>query len=717
MRIHLDQRYVIAASCVLALVLSIVLAVTAYEIVGDPLAELSQSEDGIVDDDVVEGAIDTEVLGLTETAEDQAGETSASRDLARPDDDVIRETTVATTVNDESADESAGAAPLALIAETAEISGRVWIDVNGNGVQDRFDSDGDGLAEREEPGDPSGVTVRLLDPDRNFEQVTTTNGSGEYSFIVEPATYVLFFEVEPASISPRFAGDNRSLDSDIAPATFFEPGDRTGIPGGLSDTVAVAAGETNNTKDAGIVFLQPSIGFSTATNGVAVDPPGEELAVDETATFTYTITNTGTAPLADIAVVDDVVGVVKCFADSIEPSLGAGRSVTCTATANVSAGEYTSTATVTAKAVDALGDTIAPLSSTDTLQYVGVAPFDATASISLVAATNGEDNSSPGEELAVGDDVTFTYAVTNTGKTELVDIAISDDQLGDICSFSLLTVGETKSCPPVVSAVTNGTYRSVGNVSATPIDPDGQPIGSVVTSSDPVFYVGVATPAECTVTIDGPRMLAGGTVVDETGYVAEAGSTIHIITSEPGASPAQPNEQVYVRVGNDLYGPTPIDLGSFEFTVANTGPVVIVHYSEITGDTSRANSVEYTWCGTSVTPQTFHQCPAVLEGPRMQRNNGGIVEWDSGLIAAPGSTIEITTSEPGTSPGQPNEQLYVVVGDELFGPTPNEHTTTTITVTDGGPVSVAHYSVYNETSFDSNSVEFTLCGSNLTTVG
>ena len=589
MRFHLEQRYVIAASGVLALALSIVLGFAAYEIVGDPLAELSQSED-----ERAEQEPETEVLGATETAEGKLGvDAETSTVVARPDDDVIRATAAAAALDDADADEngdgddSSGAGALALVAETAEISGRVWVDINGNGIQD------DG-----EPGAP-GVDVTLVFASiDDAADSTTTDGDGNYSFVAVPETYYLFFDIEHSSIAPRNQGTD-TTDSDIGVGGFL------GAEGGVTDTITIGAGEVDETKDAGIIPVRGDVAIQATTNGNDSDTaPGEELEVGDTVTFTYTVTNTGNVRLINVTVEDDVIGPIGC----LEDTLGVGDSLTCVATANVIEGPYVNVGSVSATPIDSIDIELRPVDAQDLSHHVGVAPFVASASVSLDTTTNGEDDSDPGPRLTVGDEVTFTFTATNTGMTDLINVGVSDKVLGEVCVIALLTPGETRSCPSMVSTVTEGAYRSVGFVSATPVDEQGNPFDAPVTASDTSFHTGV------------------------------------------------------------------IDL-----------------------------SVE-----------KFYPCPTVVDGPVMQRNNGGFVEWDSGLTAAPGSTIEITTSEPGTSPGQPNEQLYVLVGDEQFGPTPGEHTTSSFTVTTGGPVVVVHYSVLNNDSFGSNSVEFSLCGTDLT---
>ena len=343
----------------------------------------------------------------------------------------------------------------------------------------------------------------------------------------------------------------------------------------------------------------------------------------------------------------------------------------------------------------------------------GIIPFTPAPSINIEKATNGQDaDNAPGVELIVGEEATFTFVATNDGNIDLTDIVITDNILGDICTHDRLTPGESVTCE-TTATVAEGQHTNVATVDAVGENPDGTPSGPV-TDDDPSNHIGIVPGPPCVVNIRGPRMFHGSTVRDETGLVAAPGAEFFVITDEPGGSPDQPNEQVYFMVGDELHGPTPVGLGEFGFTTTTGGPITVLHHSVVTGDTSLPNSVEYEWCATDfeeAIPDTVYTCPTSITGPRMFKNS--IVRWDSGLIAAAGSTIEITTSEPGGSPGQPHEQVYVFIGDEQFGPTPNEHGTTVYTATDGGAVRVVHFSEFNETQ-NPNSVEFTICGSSLT---
>ena len=342
----------------------------------------------------------------------------------------------------------------------------------------------------------------------------------------------------------------------------------------------------------------------------------------------------------------------------------------------------------------------------------GLVEFVPAPGIDIEKATNGVDaDTAPGVELIVGEVATFTFVATNTGNVDLADVSITDDVLGPICGIENLAVGASETCE-TTATVAEGQQQNVATATGQPIDPaTGEPVGDPVTADDPSNHIGIVPGPPCVADIRGPRLFAGDRVIWDTGYVAQAGSTLIVETEEPGGSPGQPNEQVYVFVGDVNHGITPIDLGTIEIEAQNTGRVSFVHYSVITGDTSHPNSVEIEFCGTDIAIDQAPACETNIEGPRLHA--GGQVEWQSGIIAEAGSTIRITTTEPGESPDQPNEQVWARVGVQLFGPTPVGLGTLEFTAERGGEVEVLHFS--RVTGFDGlpNSVEFEFCGTHL----
>jgi SdrD B-like domain/RTX calcium-binding nonapeptide repeat (4 copies) len=92
-----------------------------------------------------------------------------------------------------------------LVLQAITIGDRVFVDSNGNGVQ-----------EVSEPS-LSNVTVKLLNSSGGLVASTTTNASGLYSFSAAPGTYKLQFDKPDSSyfFSPANVG-NDATDSDVA---------------------------------------------------------------------------------------------------------------------------------------------------------------------------------------------------------------------------------------------------------------------------------------------------------------------------------------------------------------------------------------------------------------------------------------------------------------------------------------------------------------------
>ena len=122
--------------------------------------------------------------------------------------------------------------------QTASLGDFVWEDLNANGIQDPV-----------EPGIP-GIDVQLMDANDVLVDTTTTdaNGSYEFSNLGSGMGYkIRFINPDPDGpdaymFSPRQVGGDPAVDSD----------------GPMSDIVTLAAGEFNDTIDAGL-FRKGSI--------------------------------------------------------------------------------------------------------------------------------------------------------------------------------------------------------------------------------------------------------------------------------------------------------------------------------------------------------------------------------------------------------------------------------------------------------------------------
>jgi uncharacterized repeat protein (TIGR01451 family)/fimbrial isopeptide formation D2 family protein len=157
--------------------------------------------------------------------------------------------------------------------------------------------------------------------------------------------------------------------------------------------------------------------------------PGDKVA------YTYTVTNTGNAPLSSIAVTDDLVPVVTCQDTTLAPQ----ATTTCT-------GTYTVTEE------DAERGTVVNVAAAHGRSEGGTQVESPPDSVSLQAAQGDQalelaktvDNSRP---YQVGDQVTYTYTVTNTGARELTGIAVTDDHVtGVTCTSTTLAPGASTTC-------------------------------------------------------------------------------------------------------------------------------------------------------------------------------------------------------------------------------------------------------------------------------
>ena len=105
-------------------------------------------------------------------------------------------------------------------------------------------------------------------------------------------------------------------------------------------------------------------------------------------------------------------------------------------------------------------------------------------------------------------------------------------------------------------------------------------------------------------------------------------------------------------------------------------------------------------------------CTPDVFGPLMWA--GAIDRWDTGLVAAPGSTIRVLTHEPDSSPGQPHEQVFVFVGGVNLGSTPEGLGIVEFDAGAGGAVEIVHWSVVTGDVANPNSVAMAICGTDLT---
>ena len=389
-------------------------------------------------------------------------------------------------------------------AEQASLGDFVFDDLNANGVQD--------------PGEPgvAGVTVNLY-KDTNgdgfgdlFLETQITDAQGLYLFdnlapnmdyqveFILPDDFISF--TLPNAIPPA----NDTTDSDADPAT------------GRAPVVTLAPGEFNDTIDAGL--LKPAaIGdfVFKDLNGNGIQDPGEPGV--EGVKVTLTGTDVFGNPV-DRMTTTDANGEYLFNGDTLLPG-----------TYKVT---FSDLAPNHAFTVPDQGGNDATDSDADPTN--GMTPFVTVGSgesnltldaglvgtgIEIIKFVNGDDANAPtGPILTVGDVVTFTYEVRNTGNVSLANVVVLDDNGtpgnpaddfnpvftgGDTNNNTWLDLGEIWTYE-ASSTVLEGQYTNIATTTGTPIYPPGTnnpnfPPGTEVpnlpppTDDDPGNYLGVPT--------------------------------------------------------------------------------------------------------------------------------------------------------------------------------------------------------------------------------
>ncbi len=177
-------------------------------------------------------------------------------------------------------------------------------------------------------------------------------------------------------------------------------------------------GDTVSDNDsASVDVINPAIDVEKTANPTMIRS-------GRTVTYTYVVTNTGDVTLTNVVLTDNKLGTITCPATE----LVVGASMTCTKTAIITV-DTTNVATVTGNAPN--GD---------------IVKDNDTAFVDVIHPSIIVEKTADPSVILSGDLVTYTYLVTNTGDVPLVNIVVSDDKLGLICTIPTLASGASSAC-------------------------------------------------------------------------------------------------------------------------------------------------------------------------------------------------------------------------------------------------------------------------------
>jgi uncharacterized repeat protein (TIGR01451 family) len=397
-----------------------------------------------------------------------------------------------------------------------------------------------------------------------------------------------------ATDSTTFTASYTLTQSDINNGSFLNTATTTGTPPTGPDV-------EDEDDDTQTLPPAPSIALvKTGTQVLDVVAPSGVANVGDQITYTFAVTNTGNVTLTDVIVTDPLVTVVG---SPITLAPGATDSTTFTASytltqSDINAGTFTNTATTTG--TPPTGPDVED--EDDDTQTLPPAP-----SIALVkTGTQVLDVVAPSGVANVGDQITYTFAVTNTGNVTLTDVIVTDPLVTVVGSPITLAPGATDSTTFTASYtltqsdINAGTFTNTATTTGTPPtgpdvedeDDDTQPLAaapsiSLVKTATPQTYsaVGNQITYSFAVTNTGNVTLSNVTIDDPLVTVVGSLSTL-----APGVTDTTTFSAVYTITQTDLNEGTVVNTATVNATDPNNDPVsdddtetVTAEYGKISG--------------------------------------------------------------------------------------------------------------------------------------
>lgn len=279
------------------------------------------------------------------------------------------------------------------------------------------------------------------------------------------------------------------------------------------------------------------------------DQSAPRLGPEDLASYRLRIANNSTVDfIGDLHVIDETLGVDAKVAPNFDGDgnmiLGGGDGSVfdiaeyCSALLEGGEGIFTNTASVegTCRSTDHSMGKVSAIDSD--IALIDCRPYDPDLSgIEVRKYTNGDDaNVQPGPYIPVGDPVTWTYEVYNTGNQGMTIDSLVDDMEGSVtCEDTFLEVDEFTTCTAIVGVASEGQYANVATVRAT-----SDFTQTASTDTDPSHYFGMVASIDLVKTPDPLIYSFVDQVINYTFDVTNDGNVpltnVHVTDLLPGLS-------------------------------------------------------------------------------------------------------------------------------------------------------------------------------------
>jgi uncharacterized repeat protein (TIGR01451 family) len=423
-------------------------------------------------------------------------------------------------------------------------------DVDRGGVTDTATATGGDLQGGKATSPPSSVsTSSLPDPAVSLDKTATVTPAGDQNAVQVGDTIRYTYKVtnignvslatvavsDPAAGSvtcptPAAPGLAPGASETCTADHVYTVAQKDVDAGAVTDT-ATATGTDNhgntsaasNPSTATVLAVTGNASVSIAKSATVL-PTTDQNAVKagDKVQYSYNVTNTGNITLTSVAVTDPSAGNVTCPVPAA-PGLAPGASEMCTADqpytvtqADVDGGAVTDSATATG--VDTQGAQSEPsAASTVTVPAVAAAP-----SVSLTK-TATVDPALDQNAVQVGDRISYSYTVRNTGNVTLTSVAVSDPSAGNVSCPTPPAPGFAPGQPLICKADDPHPATQLG------IDNGGVTDTATATGTD---TQGTQSPASNTATVTVPATPAVPAVSLQKFANAANGDTSAITTGE-----------------------------------------------------------------------------------------------------------------------------------------------------------------------------------------
>ncbi|KAB8164906.1 DUF11 domain-containing protein [Lysobacter maris] len=297
----------------------------------------------------------------------------------------------------------------------------------------------------------------------------------------------------------------------------------------------------------------PAQTLAKALTGNADEDGSGTVSVDDTLTYTVTVTNTGNTTLTDVVVNDSLITPSTITCATVVPGATCVLTGTYVVTqADADAGTIRNTATSTSP--------VCPAGSTDpACTTTIVTPVPQTPALTLVKAAT------PTTVAAAGETVTYTFDVENTGNVTIDNLTITET------AFSGTGTPPAITCP-VTTLAPGATTVCTGTYTVTQADIHAGSVTNTATAdgTDPTGGTTTSPPDSATVTATPPVISTAKASDPATGTTVNPGDTITytLTTTVANAALAADYTLTDTLSGDQTFGSV-TDAGAYTCTAGN----------------------------------------------------------------------------------------------------------------------------------------------------